>query len=270
MLKRLQSPGGTLGRYADRWTCHALAQVGSQRQASPRQVHQVRVSIKRLRAMWRLLAPLADANRRQAQNQALRDAAASLASARDAHVSRQTLLGLARHHPSHASALRHMAERLPVTEAPGNARVPMKTVHALRQAAVALHAAVAAVPHWDDVEKAFDRLRHRARRDREDAKDHLDDAEVIHDWRKRCKDLYYAVEMLPLPLRRRHDKLRKMLRSANALLGHDHDLVVLDSLLAQMKPADKPDAAALRQARRVIAKRLTRLRRQTIKLTRKL
>jgi CHAD domain-containing protein len=268
MLNRAHLPTATLRRYSQRWVRHALRHAPRRAAATPRQVHQLRVAIKRLRTMWRLIRPFVDEARYQQESAALRDAAAALAQARDAHVARLALLSLVHSAPRHASHLRELASQLHAADPPKARRVPMRVILALRQTRVALSAAVAGIESWKQVDELVDRLQRRARRDRRAADKHRHDGEAFHDFRKRCKDVYYALEMLPPRRRAKLAKLRRTLRSANALLGHDHDLVILRAILVE--PGRVKDIATAAKAVRVIDKRLTGLRRQTLKLTRKL
>ncbi|HBL88074.1 MAG TPA: hypothetical protein DD399_15030, partial [Alcanivorax sp.] len=71
-----------------------LSVLEGQSSLTPEQVHQVRVAVKRLRAIWRVMAGVVDKKTARRQDKALRMAARALAGARDTQVMGETLESL--------------------------------------------------------------------------------------------------------------------------------------------------------------------------------
>jgi CHAD domain-containing protein len=205
-------------------------------------VHDARKSLKRLRALLRLVRDdLRDA-RYRSENAHLRDIARALAAARDADVLLELLVRVRTEDGLGGAALDSLQASL--QDDVQRSRV------ALEQESVAdvtgqLHAARERMRRWPLPERGFDTIagglervyrqgrrgRKRARRERT--------PEALHEWRKSVKYLRHAAEVLE-PVRPR--MLRRVARDARALgdmLGDDHDLSVLgDTALSSAMDED--------------------------------
>ncbi len=192
-------------------------------------MHELRKTLKRLRALVRLLRDPLGGKRSARENAALRDCARGLAGARDAEVMVGTLDGLVRRDPglvrrdpgltTHRGSrgdgiLRLRAELVAEREqATASARSPVR-----RRVAIAeLHAMRTRVLGWElrehprdpaklvtpGIERLYrrgDRRMRRARRRR--------DTDAMHAWRKSVKDLRYVAETLDREADRRERRDR--------------------------------------------------------------
>jgi hypothetical protein len=173
-----------------------------------RTVHELRKTLKRLRALMRLLRDELGRKRFARENAALRDCARRLAGARDAEVMVGTLDALVRRHPELAArgasggGLRKLRAELVAERerAAAAARKPGR-----RRTAIAdLRAIRARVLSWElrerrdpaklvtpGIERLYGKGRRRLRRARRRR-----DIDTLHSWRKSAKDLRYVAETL--------------------------------------------------------------------------
>lgn len=225
----------------------ALGRVrGPERAGTGKAVHESRKRIKELRALLRLTGDAlvgADGQpARRRENEALRLAANGLGDARDAAVRVQTLDGLMERFADElsvnafASLREALVRRQETAQAGGSdgfARA-REILEAARARVDAWHVVLKDSPApsrgsgaaWQVVGPALRRIYWRGRRAMKGAIG-TDEAEMWHEWRKRAKDLRYALELMreSAPA-----LLGDAAASAKALtddLGEDHDLAVL-------------------------------------------
>jgi CHAD domain-containing protein len=230
-----------------------------------RAVHETRKALKRLRALVRLLEGELGGKACAREDAALRDAARSLAGARDAAVMLSTLDALMQRHPRTLGRRRGVLELRRRLRAE-HARMERHTLAdpaARAQTLGELHALRWRVDAWslsdrdgvEPIEADLVRLYRQGRtRYRRVARGKGDRMIAMHEWRKRVKDLRYAAEMLERRGTRgssdasggsrngsrshggsaRSDgsgwSLRQLARRADELgelLGEEHDLAVL-------------------------------------------
>ncbi len=220
-------------------------------------VHEFRKSVRRARAVIRLLRPLIDEPEYAFLEQELRGALGAASGLRDADV----LLGTLRAHPvrpgsPEAAAARAAAKALEARVAALRAGPPASVVLAEGAARLAplpdaLGAALPRALTPKDVARGLARLFRRAEKALRDARRDACD-ETIHDWRKRVKELRYALELLDAaaggddPGRPaaasppRETGLRRTAAQLAEGLGQVTDLIVLHrELLALEAPGDK-------------------------------
>ncbi len=223
-------------------------------------VHDVRKRCKKVRGLARLVRPgLAKATFREI-NQAARDAAAEISSIRDAH------------------ALLASFDRLLANDADG---VPISGIFAVRAelSRRAHEASQAVAGQHDQVQRALEGLDAlRATVAEADVEDDLDvlidgvtttyrlggaamqaavggeDDEAFHEWRKREKDLWYAVRLISPAAPAVLDPTAKLLHVLSEDLGDDHDLAVLTDLVG-VDPEAFGGAAAAEAAATLAAER---------------
>jgi CHAD domain-containing protein len=230
-------------------------------------IHDTRKALKRLRALVRLLRAELGEQQYKREHAILRDAARRLAGARDAEVMVGTLDAMLKRHPRKLGRRRHMLElrKLLVAERAaaelatfGDSVMRGEVLRELsglrervRQWNLPERPGIALVEH--DLRRIYrggrERKRYLARGKGGDS------ARAAHAWRKRVKDLRYAAEILGLrSIARRADRLGE-------LLGEEHDLVVLASLLPP--PGRAPFKGKRgKRARKALLKRIARRRRQ--------
>jgi CHAD domain-containing protein len=225
-------------------------------------VHETRKSLKRLRALIRLVGGELEEGVAARENAVLRDAGRRLAGTRDAEVLVSTLEGLVVDHPGKLAGrpgVRALRARL-VAERAAASELTETDTATRAQVLADLRAARERVSKWrlpdpdgiEGVEAGLSRIYRQGRRRYRAARGKGDRAVAMHMWRKRVKDLRYAAEMLDRldpasgqrtrrPRRgersRKHTAhrseagaIRRTARRADELgelLGEEHDLVLL-------------------------------------------
>jgi CHAD domain-containing protein len=236
-------------------------------------VHDARKSVKKVRALLRLVAADLPKPVVRRENRALRDAGRLLSGTRDADVLVQSAGDLARRYVGRvpAASFEELRERL---AAPGAAAGDVAASAAA--AAAALEAIAGRVATWPTERCSGATLRRgmttsyaRGRTARRVALA-KPTSESLHEWRKRVKDLWYHERLLQElwpPVLKAHAESTKELSEH---LGDDHDLSVLRCRLT--------DDAALTDAPRLaddevvalVDERRAQLQRQAFALGRRI
>jgi CHAD domain-containing protein len=214
-------------------------------------VHEVRLCLKRARAVVALVAP-AVGPRAKRENARLREIARALGPARDEVVARETL----------ARLTRPRARQRPADPAAGDAALQSQLLRALSVADAAASLRVAArglerthrdadrwrVPHGRRAARAgLERTFRRARRDYRRARV-IDDATCFHEWRKAVKRLQYQTAILSA---RAPGATLPGLKDLGRVLGELHDVDVLRAIIVDAAQADHARAARDELLRRV-------------------
>jgi CHAD domain-containing protein len=233
-------------------------------------VHEARKAIKRMRALARLLRHELGEQEFKRLNGSLGAAGRRLSSARDAEVRLTTLRSLLERHPK-ALALKEIgrlerrleAEREWTVE-PSDREEVLRDIADMRQQ----------LAHWNLVEHDLETMAPGLRRIYREGRHRYvrvkhergRDAQHMHDWRKRVKSLYYALNMLG---GKKSKGARGMTRRADRLgelLGEEHDLWMFCSYLEQHPEACGEDARARAKLLQRIARRRKRLRKRALEL----
>ncbi len=263
-------------------------------QATPatmgRTVHDARKAIKRLRTIVRLLEGQLGADVCAREQAALRRAAGALAGARDAEVMLATLDRLVERHPGALSGKRQI-ERLRKRMARERDRAERRAADpASRLAAVnelrAFQRRAAAWPLLEaeglgSIDRGLRRIYRDGRRRRRRAARKRAGMRAMHQWRKRVKDLRYALEALERaePVRRGSRSRRERARAESRwlhraakradelgeLLGEEHDLAVLGRWLERNGRRRGLKRGMRRKLQKLIAKRRSELRRRALR-----
>lgn len=193
-------------------------------------VHDVRKDAKKLRALLRLVQPATDPRWRRGENRAIADSARALSGTRDADV----LAGLAADLRDRAAGQAPEAAFTAVHDALAGAASDGDGGPDLDRAIADFEALAGRVDAWpldgvrprtliDGLERSYRRGRAELRAVRR----HPGDAERLHEWRKRVKDLWYQQRLLrdawPDVLKAQANELDEL----GEALGDDHDLSVL-------------------------------------------
>ncbi len=239
---------------------------------SAKDVHESRKSLKRLRALSRLLRPALGADGYRRENGALRDSARHLAGARDAEVMVATLAALVadrgeqREPDEEFETLRAhlLAERERASEHlhadAGPARSAAADLDPVRQRIASW---VASDAGFDAIEPGLRRM-YREGRERYRTARRDPTAEHLHEWRKRVKDLRYCAELLA-PVA--PDRLTGVAERADQLgeaLGDEHDLTVLEAF-ADAHPDLFATPAERKRLRKLARRRRAELRRDALR-----
>jgi CHAD domain-containing protein len=245
-------------------------------------VHEARKAIKRMRALARLLRDELGEPEFVRVNASLRSAGRRLAGARDADVRLATLRELIERHP------RTLAPSRGPSTANGQGRDGIRGLEEqlqrerLRSAQPSdtdeVLADIAAMrdqlARWSLVDIDFDTLspglrriyregRHRyARCASEQGREEQD----VHDWRKRVKSLYYALDMLGAKKARGARRATRRADRLGDLLGSEHDLWMLCAYVEEHPDAFGTDTAAKAELLKRIEQRRRRLRKRALSL----
>jgi CHAD domain-containing protein len=263
-----------------------LASDAGEADLDQRAVHELRKTLKRLRALMRLLRGELGPERFARENKALRDCGRRLAGARDAEVMLATLDGLVRRHPDELARSRGVqrlrAELLAkrARAAAEMARPPGRPKTDRRHAtADELRAIRARVAGWELRERSAPRLlgagleriyrqgRRELRRARRSSIDERGDIEAMHTWRKRVKNLRYAAETLDRG-GEASKRMRRVARRADRLgelLGEEHDLALFARLVRKHSALFRGEKRTRKALLKLIARRRKRLRRRALR-----
>ncbi len=207
-------------------------------------IHETRKSMKRLRALLRLIRPALDKQTYQRENLRCRDINRLLSSARDEHVILETIANLRDPKDEYSqTAFDRLVEAIQVDN---NTEKKQHTKKTLQKAMRLLTQARTAIKDVKIDDSGFETVRHGFVRSYEKAKTHMakiqakpkvsDDA--IHEWRKSVQTHWRQMALLTecWP-----DFIAHRIVLAKALsqdLGEDHDLSILSAFISkQIKKA---------------------------------
>lgn len=220
---------GTLG--------HVQKQLrGRRKQIAGEAVHEARKLIKKLRAVLRLARKMAAPAKLKPVAAHLREAAHRLGPLRDAEVLRTTV-----------RELKKREEPAPPPMSAGDPASALREARThLRRAEMAVRKLTAA--EWDaaGLKAGLRRLYKRSCQAMRRAGKSMSDDD-LHLWRRRTKDLYYSLELLP-----ENDRNRKLVEKIKQLashLGDDHDLAFLQQHVSSHAPG-RSHRSLLRRARK--------------------
>lgn len=217
-----------LVRVADNLVKNALERIRNPSSDRVEDLHFVRVTIKRLRAILRLIRPAIKKRAFDRENVRLRTAARRLSIARDADVARQTLATLPSAKQSEVDSAAVALAGFRKNGAPGADMSKMMKVTAsdLDQTRRNLHRLRISRHEWKAIEPGVRKVYRQCRKRMRRALGHGDD-DAYHKWRIRIKSLYYELQMLQSVWPARLTKMVAGLNKLQDQIGADHDLVVL-------------------------------------------
>lgn len=242
---------------------NSRAEAGSKPADQAKLVHDTRKTIKRMRALARLLREEIGEREFRRVNSQLRDTGRRLAPSRDRAVRLSTLLRLIALHPK-ALALDGVERLQAQLEADRTqTEEPVVDPHVLGDVAEMRRE----LSHWNLLDHDLDTLspglrqiysegRRRYRR----VKRHPTDPQNLHDWRKRVKALYYALDMLGGASAKGARGPTKRAERLGEALGEEHDLWMLFVYIEEHPQALRPSDDSRDVLLKLIAKRRKRLR----------
>ena len=195
-------------------------------------IHRVRTTIKRLRALLRLVRPAIDPAFFNRENARLGTAAALLSFARDAEVARGTLKTLAVSDEIDREAVRSVLSVLETRAEPAtdSQRTMSEVNRRLEQTRTNLHRLKLHGSDREVLEAGIRAVYGQGRRRMKTAiKQGQDDA--FHRWRIRAKNLYYELQFLESVSPKRVGRIVSRLSELEDQIGHDHDAAVLRAWL---------------------------------------
>jgi CHAD domain-containing protein len=227
-------------------------------------VHEARKSIKRARAVLKLLRPSLAATSVARSKAELRDAGRALAAARDAKVIADRLDEMLRRAGIARSAVSGLADDLlAVAASPTQLRDPEAALAGLVLTRKRLARAPLPARDWAPLGAGI-RSIYRDGRQLMPGKPDFVSVEAMHEWRKQVKSYWHALEVFA-PVR--PTQIRRTIGSARRLadtLGEDHDLALLADKLRSTAAAAKR-GEPVRELLDAIERRRRRLRRRAIK-----
>lgn len=197
-------------------------------------VHGARKSLKRIRALLRLVRPGLGEDAFARENARFRDIARLLASARDKHVLLQTAEKLERQGGSHVkaafAAARGMLSGRPNRAAHnGSSRGAEAVIAELRDSMKRFKKLRIEPDNFNAVTKGLEQSYRRGRRAFALAYECLDD-EAFHDWRKSVQQHWRHMALLSRAWPELMNARASEARELSQTLGDDHDLSMLASL----------------------------------------
>ena len=212
-----------------------------------RSIHRIRTTIKRLRALLRLIQPAVGTEFFDRENERLRNVARLLSFARDSEVARDTLKTLPVSDQGGRDAvfavlpgLERRIERARTHE-PNLTKVSQRLEQTRRNFRHASFRGADPEIIKSGIRKVYQQGRRRMKVATQTGQEN-----AYHRWRIRAKNLYYELQFLepvwPKPLRRMVSRLSKL----QDRLGLDHDLTVLRAELKKTPEAFGGDEAVER------------------------
>jgi hypothetical protein len=231
-------------------------------------VHELRKTIKRMRALARLLRHELGRSGLQESNDSLRAAAQRLAGERDAQVRLSTLERLRKRHPK---ALDLPAVELLRTRLEGE-RERASSPASDRQLLTDIRAMRGRLRRWSELDleremlaRGLRRIYAQGRRRYRRAAKGRPDSRELHDWRKRVKNLHYALQMVEAEQTAARDLVQAADRLGD-ILGEEHDLWMLASYVKQRRHTSDLQSTELEQLSKQIERRRRRLRKRALTL----
>jgi CHAD domain-containing protein len=230
-------------------------------------VHEARKTIKRMRAMARLLRRETGEHEFEQANASLREAGKRLAGARDAEVRIATLRDLRARHPQElnsepiAMLLARLEQDRTRSQAPDPNLAVLADIAEMRRDLL----------RWNLLEHDHEALsvglqaiyRDGRRRYKRVKRSRARDPERMHDWRKRVKSLYYALDMLGGKQASATAKLTRRADQLGDVLGEEHDLWMFASFIEDEPRLDRHTRERLLA---LIERRRNRLRKRALEL----
>ena len=201
-------------------------------------IHLIRTTIKRLRALLRLIRPAVDPAFFNRENMRLRTAAGLLSFARDTEVARQTLKAVPASNQADQDAVDSVLSGFENgAEAPSNLAENIAEVRRrLEQTRRNFHRLKLKGTERGIVEAGL-RAVYRQGRKRMKVAIAQGEDNAFHRWRIRAKNLYYQLEFLESVLPKRVQRMLSRLARLQDQIGRDHDVAVLRAWLKKTPEA---------------------------------
>jgi CHAD domain-containing protein len=230
--------GAGLLRVADGLIDSITKAEGQPESAGGEYVHDVRTTIKRLRALLRLIRPVVGEAFFNRENERLRRAGRRLAVARDAEVARETLKGLpVSGEPEQKAVAAALAGLERKTQRGTDIDKALQEVRSdLRQTQRSLQQLQLVDSDWEVVGNGLKNV-YRQNRKRMNAALQNGGDEAFHRWRIRVKNLFYELQLLEPVWPKRLDKMTSRLSKLQDKIGLDHDIAVLKGVLRKTPEA---------------------------------
>lgn len=195
-------------------------------------IHRLRTTIKRMRALLRLIRPVTGETFFRRENERLKYAAGCLSAARDKEVVSTTLSELPISGEAEKLAVEAALSGFEESPRPGNdlEKAIKQVKEALLQTRHRFHRLDLTGAEREVIESGL-RTVYRQSRNRMKMALRDGDDEAFHRWRIRVKNLYYELQFLQSIWPKRLGKMVSRLSKLQDKMGFDHDLAVVKALL---------------------------------------
>jgi CHAD domain-containing protein len=272
-LEHKESLGDGLRRIASGRAEHALEQLRDEDGDRATAVHEARKDLKKIRTVLRLSREALGDELYRAENSRFRDAGRRLSAARDAQVRLDTLAKL-RERLEDESVVAGRLDRLRDRLSSERELAAEAEEAGAAEAVAEIEAGHEEIGRWplegDDwglIELGLERAYRRGRNRFRDAAGEPS-VENLHEWRKRVKDLWYALRILAPAWPDVAEPLADEAHRLSDLLGDDHDFAVL-AAAARERPEAFGDPADLDAALDAIGERRSELQNEAFVLGRR-
>jgi len=260
----------SFARILRRIAARAQSLSGDKRFSAEEVIHEVRLLIKRVRALlWFARPSVARTVEAEARTQ-LRKAAELLATRRDVTAAQTTFEKMLEEIDSTADreALKKTSQALRNLNGHEEAHERENIGKAVKLLCGELDDFAQAVERsgkWPSVSKRTEKAFRVMRKSGKKARRTQDDAD-FHAWRKKAKRLLYLLEMRDGDATKHEKELLERVYKLQATLGDDHDCVVA----AQQLSAPRESRSITRTVTKLLDERQRRLRRKSVKLARRI
>jgi CHAD domain-containing protein len=195
-------------------------------------LHRLRTTIKRMRALLRLVRPVTGETFFRRENERLKYAAGCLSAARDKEVASTTLSELPISNEAEQLAIKAALSGFEGSPGPSNdlEKVIKQVKEALALTRHQFHRLDLTGAEREVIESGL-RTVYRQSRNRMKMALRNGDDEAFHRWRIRVKNLYYELQFLESIWPKRLGKMVSLLSKLQDKIGLDHDLAVVKALL---------------------------------------
>ncbi len=210
----------------------------SARESTDDRIHAVRKSLKRLRALVRLVRFSIGSTTYRHENESFRDAARPLSEVRDAKVLIEQLDKLEKlsRREDKAAVFRPARKILKKRQSEVRERI-LSEKDTFAATAETIESAMKRLPEWTDfsgqwkeIAKGIKRVYRSGRKAFDEVKAEPS-VEKLHEWRKQAKYLRHQLELLTPSWPKVLGQLAAQANELADILGDDHDLAVLQSIL---------------------------------------
>lgn len=217
----------------------ALDQMISSQFSLDERVHTARKSLKKIRAVLRLVRHSIGANIFHQENTCYRDVGRLLAPMRDSTVLINTLDSITDRYPNHINPEKLKSIRAQLLNYQDHIRQKTINDRVFSKAIYNLDQARSRIKNWSDVDNNFSAFQGGLKRvykrgyNRMDIAYHNPTTDNLHEWRKRIKYLWYHTRLLKQTWFNILDEFAGELHTLSDYLGDDHDLAEFSRMILQ-------------------------------------
>ncbi len=239
-LKRKEAVPDGIRRVIGERIDKAMAALNGDARKTPddEAVHEARKRFKQIRGALRLARKELGNKKFGRENRTFRDAGRPLSEVRDAKVMVDTLKDLAKRYKGRLSPAAFKQFQVALNKRRIKIRESvLNRNHAARSIISHVRKAEGRTSDWSMTHNGWKAIAPGLRKTYRAARDAMleavreDSDEALHEWRKRSKDLRYAIELLSRAWPEALESFSESISHLTDLLGQDHDLAVLQEIV---------------------------------------